>query len=142
MTSTAPSGQLAVYLLHFEQPVNGHRHYVGITTTARLGARMIEHTTGRGAKLTSSACRLGVAWRLAHIWHTDQAALEARLIKRAERIQLCPVCRKISTGVGYRPTKKAAPTSGAAFRHFQLDQRFMFPNIADQTQTHPVENTR
>jgi predicted GIY-YIG superfamily endonuclease len=123
-----PEGHLAVYLLHFEEPVDGARHYVGITTYARLGARMIEHTTGRGARLTSSACRVGVAWRLAHVWRTDQAALEPTLIGMAERAPLCPVCRQVSSGIPYRPTRKGGAAKRRLFDRFHLDPRVSFPN--------------
>lgn len=122
------TGRLAVYLLHFEQPVNGLSHYVGITSFERLGARMIEHTTGRGARLTSSACQVGVAWRLAHVWRTDQAALETTLIGMAERPSICPVCRQVSRGIPYRPTRKGGAAKRRLFDRFHLGQRVSFPN--------------
>jgi predicted GIY-YIG superfamily endonuclease len=133
-------GPWAVYLLHFAQPVNGQRHYVGITTCDRLGARMIEHTTGRGAKLTAAACRAGTAWRLAHVWRTADAGLEGELITRREARQLCPVCRRISTGVGYSPTKKGDATKRPLFGRFTLSQANSFPNEPGSPLTLPLEN--
>lgn len=134
-------GPLAVYLLHFEQPVRGKRHYVGITTAERLGARMIEHTTGRGAKLTSSACRLGVGWRLAHVWRTAQPALEATLERLKEQPQTCPVCRRISTGIGYKPTKKGSAAKRPLFGRFTLSEQMSFPNGLAEIVPARTENT-
>lgn len=121
-------GRFTVYLLHFQQLVNGHRHYIGITTYERLGARMIEHTTGRGAKLTQEACRRGTAWRLAAYWRTDRRDLERRLDTLKDAPPACPVCRKLSSGVGYSPTKKRPALEAGRFSVFTLSQATMFPN--------------
>jgi len=110
MTDSPGAGPIewAVYLLHFEQEVDGSRHYAGITVATRLHQRMLEHTTGRGSAYTASRAQIGEPWRLARFWLTPDRALERRIIARAEARQLCPICRGLSSGIGYSPTKTAA----------------------------------
>lgn len=138
--SAESTPRFAVYLLHFEQPIDGARHYVGITTPERLAQRMIEHTTGRGAKLTARACRLAVSWRLAQVWKSADFSLEDRLIARREAIQLCPVCRRISTGAAYRPTQKRPARELAAFTQLSLLDPLRSPTDGRSAQAHDERN--
>lgn len=107
MPTISRFGQWTIYLLHFDQPVAGKRHYIGITRPNRLQARMIEHTTGRGSQRTRQACQQDTAWRLARTWRTEDPGLEKRLIPREEALKLCPVCRGLTAGRRYNPTQHA-----------------------------------
>lgn len=81
-----------VYLLCFERPVDGHHHYVGITTPTRLYQRMIEHHNGRGANLTKSAFIEGAGFRLTALFPAYDPCLETLLQKDPLLSQRCPFC--------------------------------------------------
>jgi predicted GIY-YIG superfamily endonuclease len=82
-----------VYLLHFEQPIAPGRHttqhYIGYA--ADLAARIQEHNTGHGARLTQVARERGIRFQVARLWHGDRG-LERRLKDRKHAPQLCPIC--------------------------------------------------
>lgn len=129
--ASAPT--FTVYLLCFDAPVLGHRHYVGITTPARLHRRMIEHTTGRGASVTAEAVRTGTAWHLARRWQAHTRACEAYWRDRAELPTTCPLCAGIASGVRYSPKKKGSPRAESPFSRFNMhDPNAAKPRIARQ----------
>jgi len=90
-----------VYLLHFERPIAPGRHttqhYVGFATD--LAARMQEHATGHGARLTQVARERGIVFRVARLWRGDRW-LERRLKDRKNTPRLCPICGR-GCNVGY-----------------------------------------
>lgn len=96
-----------VYLLHFDAPVNGGRHYVG--WTARLDARLAAHRAGTGARITRRAVQLGVGIRLARTWEEATREHERRLksgyLWRGRG--LCPLCT--AEAVNERPTGPTGP---------------------------------
>lgn len=97
----------AIYLLHFDQPVDGRSHYVGRCEADRLQQRMIEHTTGRGAKLTRRACEQGTAWALARVTHAINGDHEAVLDAVKDQPGICPFCQGVPAIRTYQPTKNA-----------------------------------
>ena len=104
--SLVPSGERVVYLLHFDKPVEGQTHYVGITTPPRLSHRMREHLTGRGSARTGQSVLQGTGWWLANIWATHWTGLEAHMAAMAEFYHYCPVCRGRPGLAYHRVTKK------------------------------------
>lgn len=79
-----------VYLLHFSEPYEHARHYIGFTTD--LAKRLEEHQRGRsGAKLTEAAAAAGVRFQVVRTWAGDRN-LERRLKKRRSAVRFCPVC--------------------------------------------------
>ena len=83
-----------VYLLHFAQPLQHARHYLG--STADLDARLEQHRAGQGARLMEVIADLGIDFQLARTWPGGRD-VERRLKRRKEGPRLCPVCR--GTGV-------------------------------------------
>src|SRR6266568_2323088 len=87
-----------VYLLHFYNPVTletarlAHAgHYCG--SSEDVSARLAEHGTPRGAKLTLAVRRAGLSWFVAKTWvggRRKERLLKSR--KNAPR-ELCPICR-------------------------------------------------
>lgn len=97
-----------VYLLHFDRPIAPGRsttqHYIGYA--ADLAARLQEHATGHGARLTQVAVQRGIGWQVARLWRGDRK-LERRLKDRKEAPQLCPCCGR-PVRVSYAPEVPAA----------------------------------
>jgi predicted GIY-YIG superfamily endonuclease len=98
--STTPANlyRNRVYLLHFYNPITGQSarlahaaHYMGMSED--VSARLAEHGTPRGAKLTRAAHNAGLCWVVAKTW-VGGRRLERKLKSRknAPR-QLCPICR-------------------------------------------------
>jgi predicted GIY-YIG superfamily endonuclease len=90
--------QRCVYLLHFYNPQTGESaklahaaHYCG--SSDDVSARLAEHGTTRGAKLTYAVRQAGLSWVVARTWHGGRR-LEYQLKRRhnAPR-QLCPICK-------------------------------------------------
>ena len=82
-----------VYLLHFDRPIAPGRHttqhYIGFA--ADLAARIQEHSTGHGARLTQVAMERGIRFTVARLWWGDRG-LERRLKERKDAPRLCPIC--------------------------------------------------
>jgi predicted GIY-YIG superfamily endonuclease len=83
---------VAVYLLHFEQPVARARHYLGFTRDDRLQQRLAEHLAGKGASLTRRAVKQGTAIYLARVFPTLTANDEKRIKTGSHFDKLCPIC--------------------------------------------------
>lgn len=81
-----------VYLLHFDQEVEGQSHYLGCTKRERLTLRMHEHRIGRGAKLTKKAVAQGARLVLVRAIPADGFEEERRHRLRGHYRQLCPIC--------------------------------------------------
>lgn len=79
-----------VYLLHFSEPYEHARHYIGFTTD--LAKRLKQHQRGwSGVKLTEAAAAAGVQFQVVRTWAGDRN-LERRLKKRRSAFRFCPVC--------------------------------------------------
>jgi predicted GIY-YIG superfamily endonuclease len=82
---------VAVYLLHFEEPVYGtSRHYVGFTTN--LDQRLAMHRAGHGARITSIARKKGIAWELAFVWEEGDKVFERLIKKKGTFKRFCKFC--------------------------------------------------
>jgi hypothetical protein len=87
-----------VYLLHFYNPVTHETarlahagHYCGMSED--VSARLAEHGTAHGAKLTRAARRAGLSWVVARTWRGGRR-LERKLKSRKNAPRdLCPICR-------------------------------------------------
>lgn len=77
------------YLLHFSTPFRHARHYLGFAHD--LNARLADHATGHGVRLTSVVRDAGIIWTLARTWQGGRS-LERRLKNRKEAPMLCPIC--------------------------------------------------
>jgi predicted GIY-YIG superfamily endonuclease len=82
---------VAVYLLHFEEPVYGtSRHYIGFTNN--LEQRIKQHRYGHAARLTSLARKRGISWEVARVWEDGDKVFERQLKKKSSANKLCPIC--------------------------------------------------
>ena len=88
----ARSTRGTVYLLHFDAPYKHARHYVGWASD--LTARLIEHQTGRGARLMEVVIDAGRSFTLARTWPGTDRAFERKLHRRKASPRLCPLCRR------------------------------------------------
>jgi len=78
-----------IYLLHFDEPYQHARHYLG--WTQNLDLRLFDHAGGRGARLLAVVRSAGINWRLARIWEGTRA--RERQIKRQGGLsRSCPMC--------------------------------------------------
>lgn len=85
-----------VYLLHFERPIGNPgsprgqaQHYIGWAED--LEARLAEHASGQGARITAYLAAAGIEWQCVRTWEGDWH-LEKQLKHRKEAPRLCPVC--------------------------------------------------
>lgn len=90
---TKPETMFTIYLLHFDRPVRGSQHYLGITNQKRLETRLREHQNGYGARLTKLAALAQVPFTLAAFWDTTDPALERKLKRDSHFPRRCPICR-------------------------------------------------
>lgn len=95
--------QRCVYLLHFETPLHHARHYLGVTRRG-LGIRLVEHYSGRGAKLMAAVVAVGIEVRLARTWPAGRDG-ERALKRWKKNPALCPLCQQ---GQGTAPSARSA----------------------------------
>src|SRR5262245_22756094 len=86
-----------VYLLHFDRAIGSTtnprgraQHYLGYAD--RLNRRVLQHLTGRGAKITQELHRQGIGFVIARTWPGSRS-FERKLKNRKDAPALCPICR-------------------------------------------------
>jgi hypothetical protein len=121
-----------VYLLCFDRPVDGLRHYVGITTTNRLQHRMIEHQNGRGARLTTLAHQLEIPFALTALWPCASPAIEHVIAGTPFLSSQCSRCCNGDYWVQYA-TRKKRPSPRA--RPLILDWTILQPKVPKRTES-------
>jgi predicted GIY-YIG superfamily endonuclease len=84
-----------VYLIHFEQPYQHARHYLGFVDggEAELERRLECHRRGSGARLMAVITQAGIDWVLARTWPDATRTQERRFKKNGASTRLCPICR-------------------------------------------------
>lgn len=84
------------YLLHFARPISDKhtcQHYLG--SADDVDARLREHLTGRGARLTQVALERGIDFEIVRVWRAEPGQgrqLERKLKNLKAGPQLCPLC--------------------------------------------------
>ena len=78
-----------VYLIHFSEPYQHARHYLG--STFDLEMRMQQHAAGQGARLMEVVTDAGIDWEVVRTWEGDRK-LERQLKDRHNAALLCPTC--------------------------------------------------
>lgn len=81
-----------VYLLHFDEPVSGRRHYMGSVNENRLHERLREHQTSNGANLTKRAVQANVGFTLAGLWQVKDRSEERKRKRRGHFRLHCSEC--------------------------------------------------
>lgn len=103
---------MAVYLLHFDQPLGHARHYSGYSRQRDCQQRLERHAAGIGARLLKVALERGISWQVAKIWPEGDRAFE-RSLKARGQTAICPLCRaeylleKRKRDARYRAKKRA-----------------------------------
>lgn len=85
---------MAVYLLHFSQPISpAHtcQHYLGYAQD--VDARIAQHRAGQGARLCEVAKERGIDFQVVRVWEDGDRSFERRLKNRHNSPQLCPLCQ-------------------------------------------------
>jgi predicted GIY-YIG superfamily endonuclease len=85
-----PAGP-GVYLLHFDEPYEHARHYLGWAASIR--ARVAQHRRGNGARLMAVITAAGIGFEVARTWPGADRTLEAALKRRHNTPRLCPLCQ-------------------------------------------------
>lgn len=92
--SQGPTPVQGTYLLHFTTPYKHARHYMGYSKD--VASRLKRHKEGsgehRGAKLLEVVRSAGIDWVLVRVWPGPQT-MEAKLKRRHNSPQLCPICK-------------------------------------------------
>ncbi len=83
---------MAVYLLHFETRLHHAGHYLGYAKDVQ--ARIAEHASGHGARLTQVIAEKGITFTVARIWPRGSRKLERQLKNQKNAPRLCPICRQ------------------------------------------------
>lgn len=81
-----------VYLIHFEKPYKGTRHYIGYCRDSLLEKRLEHHRMGRGSCLMRAVTRAGIGWEVVRTWPGADGNFERLLKNRKKAAELCPVC--------------------------------------------------
>lgn len=84
---------MAVYLIHFSEPLHHARHYVGYTDNVRR--RIAEHRRGEGSPLVRAVNEAGIAWVVARLWIRGDRELERRIKAWHGSAVFCPMCNKM-----------------------------------------------
>ncbi len=78
-----------VYLLHFCEPYQHARHYVG--WASNLDARLAQHAAGNGARLTEVIRDAGIGFTLARTMPGTRSD-ERRVHNAGGMARYCPIC--------------------------------------------------
>ena len=81
---------MAVYLLHFDEPIGQMSHYIGWTNN--VVKRAATHRKGKGSRLTKILFQKGIGFRVARIWVEGNRSLERGLKDHHRSKDLCPIC--------------------------------------------------
>lgn len=82
-----------IYLLHFDEPYQHARHYLGFCTSYEgLDSRFEFHANGRGSHLLAAVTKAGIKWRLVRLWKGTRND-ERHFKYNGASTPFCPICR-------------------------------------------------
>lgn len=84
---------MTVYLIHFDRPYKGVRHYVGYADN--LDSRIKCHRASRGARLIQVINLAGIEWEVVKTWPDGDRTFERHIKNQKHHWRHCPVCRKL-----------------------------------------------
>lgn len=82
-----------LYLLHFDTPLKGKQHYLGICLTDRIRTRLLEHAHGVGSPFTRELAKINSEFYCVRLWHNATYEKEKRRKMSANLKRSCPLCR-------------------------------------------------
>jgi hypothetical protein len=87
---------MTVYVLHFSEPYQHARHYVGYTPDATSARRVGEHLAcnGKASPLVKAAIHSGIAVTLAHEFPGASRTFERWIKNRKSVSDWCPLCAR------------------------------------------------
>lgn len=83
---------ILIYLLHFDSPVRGKRHYLGSTEHTNLRTRLRRHQLGSGSNLTKKAAQLEIGFTLAGLWKVTDRSIEKKIKVAKHYDKKCCIC--------------------------------------------------
>lgn len=89
MSRARPALIGTVYLIHFDQPYQHARHYLGWTED--ITARLTAHAAGRGSRLMAVIKAAEIQWQLARTWPGTRAR-ERQIKRQGGASRVCPLC--------------------------------------------------
>lgn len=81
---------MAVYLIHFDQPLQHARHYVGFAND--VDGRLWNHRHNKGANILKVLNRLGIKYDIVRVWDDADRTFERHLKNCKHTPRYCPVC--------------------------------------------------
>lgn len=96
---------MTLYLLHFSEPLQHARHYLGFCEAEDPSERVAQHLAGRGSPLVKAAISRGIGVTLAIVLPGDRN-FERRVKNRGSLCRWCPEC-----GVNHKPIPVYDPTA-------------------------------
>ncbi|MFZ5645786.1 MAG: endonuclease [Bacillota bacterium] len=84
-----------VYLLHFNEPFQHTRHYIGYVDGGQgeLEKRLKRHRAGSGSRLMRAVTKAGIGFEVARTWPEGDQHFERRLKNMKKASQYCPICK-------------------------------------------------
>lgn len=92
-----------VYLIHFEKPYKGCRHYIGWTSD--YIAREERHWNGNGSPLLKAVKNAGINFGIVRIWENKTRQFERQLKRQHNSKRFCPLCNKDILVMDYKNEK-------------------------------------
>lgn len=85
-------GDYIVYLLHFDEQMDGKLHYVGSTKYQRRFIRWREHAQGNGSAYVRRFIRKGIGFRVVRLWFCRTRQQEQVVKSKSKLSKVCPIC--------------------------------------------------
>ncbi len=87
-----PTTNIVCYMLHFDEPLRGHRHYIGSTNYDRRYVRWREHALGNGSAYTKQFIKAGIGFHVVRLWFSHTREQERSLKNNGDMRRYCPMC--------------------------------------------------
>ena len=84
---------MTIYLLHFSEPLQHARHYLGYCEADDPSERVARHLAGHGSPLVKAALARGIRVELAITLDGDRN-FERRIKNRGSICKWCPMCER------------------------------------------------
>ena len=98
-----------VYLLHYEKPIRGKKHYLGFTMK-KVAMRLQEHNSGwYGSQMTNLAVQNGSECVLARTWEGVSVQFEKKLKREKNLKRHCPICKNVEFEVNISEDGASGP---------------------------------
>jgi len=81
-----------VYIVHFDIPYKGCRHYIGFTQLGII-ERLKRHKQGNGAKLLNALNKAGINYDVSNTFFNVSQAFERHLKRQKNSKRFCPLCK-------------------------------------------------